>query len=275
MLFHTTLSLLLAGALCLIATASASDDHRKRMSAAAELGDTGALEKLIQEGADVNNPHWTLERAARRGHVDFVRMLLQNGADANPVNAERCTPLNSAIGRFCGHVTSDTRQRQRDYERIVELLIHHGADVNICCDAARSGPSSFVELLLRNGADVHATNSRGETALRGVAKSIRSPFKDYKYFGSRENDIEKARLLLRWGAAPSAAAWDAHAAWKASQRFWYGAISPYQSARTYAPDVIQQLEAEQLQCMVEYLCFDAFLQGLLPGTTGLANCLLS
>jgi len=56
-----------------------------------------------------------LHRAAERGHLDVVKLLLEHGADPNVQDDEGETPLHHAAA-------------WRDNVDIVRLLLEHGAD---------------------------------------------------------------------------------------------------------------------------------------------------
>jgi len=118
------------------------------------------LINLIEEGADIN---WkdskmegvtALHEAARRGNIEIVRYLLQNGADINSKNYNGLTPLH--IAAYCGE------------NIIVNTLISEGAKVNIKAkdnitplhSAASMGHQDTVELLIKNGAEVHTRSSK-------------------------------------------------------------------------------------------------------------------
>ncbi len=86
-------------------------------------------------GIDVNQKHYKatpLYNAASSGHVEIVRLLLENGANPNITSYDwEGTPLATA---------------------------------------ARSGNKLIVELLLKHGADTTIQDSKGETALDKAKK---------------------------------------------------------------------------------------------------------
>ena len=61
-------------------------------SLAAQKGHVDVVKVLIQNGADVNAveeyKETALHTAALNGHVDVAKVLIQNGADVNAVNQE-------------------------------------------------------------------------------------------------------------------------------------------------------------------------------------------
>ena len=74
---------------------------------AAWHGHVDVVKVLIQNGADVNavavNKWTALHFAAENGHVDVAKVLIQNGADVNAVHKDKRTALHIAAGSE-GHV---------------------------------------------------------------------------------------------------------------------------------------------------------------------------
>jgi ankyrin repeat protein len=95
------------------------------------------VELLIAKRADVNakNKHGEtpLWEAAARGNLEFLELLIANGADVNV--KDDClgdTPLHKAIWRG-DRITSDSRweeQAKEFFKKLLELLIAKGANVN-------------------------------------------------------------------------------------------------------------------------------------------------
>ena len=106
------------------------------LNSAARMGNTDAVQALIDAGANVDAKDeygWTaLMEAAARGHTATVQALLEGGADVNAKEKEGSTALMWAA--FWGH--TDT-----------------------------------VQALLDAGADINATNNEGETALAIAQKN--------------------------------------------------------------------------------------------------------
>ncbi len=136
--------------------------HGDGMSAlhwAAERGDAGLVEVLLEGGAKVDaatriGSHTPLHVAASAGRARVVTMLLEAGASATTaVTTSGATPLHLAAD--AGSVES------------IDALVAHGADVNakektwgqtpLILAAARNRVSA-IEALLRHGADPNATS---------------------------------------------------------------------------------------------------------------------
>ncbi|MFO0888670.1 MAG: acyltransferase family protein [Isosphaeraceae bacterium] len=88
--------------------------------AAVRLGDRAAVERRLQDGADVKavDPGLgvpPLAWAALRGDRDIAALLIDRGADVNARSGDGSTPLQSAA--FLGHAD------------VAELLVERGADV--------------------------------------------------------------------------------------------------------------------------------------------------
>jgi Ankyrin repeats (3 copies) len=100
--------------------------------------------------------------AARRGSIEWVRILLEGGVDPNYPIAD--TPLHAACvnSRPVRYATASDNAVCRTKVEIVRLLIEYGAHVNARNDAGMtplivatsSGSYEIVKLLLRAGADV-------------------------------------------------------------------------------------------------------------------------
>ena len=96
--------------------------------------------------------------AARNGHVELVRVLLEDGANVETVNNFQETALHRAT--YYGQL------------EVCRLLLDWGAKVDpldILRDtplyyAANKGNLSMVKLLVERGADVKLRNNKGQTA---------------------------------------------------------------------------------------------------------------
>ena len=77
-----------------------------------ELGyeaDAEEIESIVSDGGN-------LRQAARQGHWNVVKLLLEHGVDVNAPDKQNGYPLEAAA--LNGHLN------------IIELLLEHGADVN-------------------------------------------------------------------------------------------------------------------------------------------------
>jgi ankyrin repeat protein len=112
-------------------------------------GDRGALESLLETGADANaRDRWgatALYHAAAKGDEAAVHLLLAHGADVNKTSDVGNSPLMAAAGR--GHVA------------VVRLLLQHGTDPEVrnkwglgAADWARWAPEPAEVLALLHGA---------------------------------------------------------------------------------------------------------------------------
>ncbi len=138
---------------------------------AAAAGDTLRVRALLARGVSPNHPSdgrllpvLALHRAAERGHVEIVRLLLAARADVNAVDAPGDSPLHLAAR--AGHA------------EVARLLIAGGANasqiggegggVTPLHEAARSAAAGSLEvarLLLAHGASAGRRDSGGDTPL--------------------------------------------------------------------------------------------------------------
>jgi uncharacterized protein len=127
-----------------------TDDEQVQLSTAVEQGNTKEVKRLLDTGVKINEPvfAWTwLQIAANKGHLDVVKLLVENGADLNykhPIT--KMTALGLAA--VDGHTD------------IVQYLLAKGADPNIKLRGDVSlvrvvrdeGNTAMVDLLMKNGA---------------------------------------------------------------------------------------------------------------------------
>lgn len=254
-------------ALLLLASADAARAQaRPPLSEAAKNADRQAVQRLLEQGANVNSTegdgstalHW----AAYRDNVEIANLLLKAGAKVNAANDLGATPLWAAA--------------QNGSETMTGALLRAGADPNLALlagetplmVAARSGAAGVVSQLLAKGAKVNAAGTRGQTALMwavaqkhpDVVKLLLAAGADIKQkstslsqvmavsphgmlqynrtvpfgadtalmFAARVGDVESARLLLAAGADPN----DADAA---------GISATAMAAHAGFPDIVELL----------------------------------
>ncbi len=76
----------------------ATAQQNEKLVEACKTGDLAAAQKLVLEGADINQPGKSgpLFYAAHGGHIDLLKWLLENGAEADGLNSKKSTPLMAA-----------------------------------------------------------------------------------------------------------------------------------------------------------------------------------
>ncbi|KAI0116594.1 hypothetical protein F4776DRAFT_636324 [Hypoxylon sp. NC0597] len=172
---------------------TSSTDHdalRQALQKAAARGKLSLVRILLDHGAEVNsrrdNEVPALVKAAEGGHADVVAELLKRGADPNGRNRNGQTALFSAC--------------LKGYNKVVEILLLEGhANVEAQDKEGRS-PLLFLasekpgkgkwtietlKLLLSNGANLEVKDQIGRTPLLWAATN---------------NNVELARVLLENGA---------------------------------------------------------------------------
>ena len=136
---------------------------------AIENNDNAMMHLLAEFDVPVinNSPHRKslLIKAISEGNVEAIDFLLANGVNPN----ERCrfssyTPLFQVITA----IGLDSKMR----ERIIDKLVHNGADVNLFCEYGSPLLGSIIEKneectkqLLKLGADINAVSAHNNTAL--------------------------------------------------------------------------------------------------------------
>lgn len=134
---------------------------------AVEKGDGELLMNVIKSGANVNenkDGESPLFRAIWNGNVNFVKVLVDNGADVNRGNHINITPLH-----FVARV-SPKRVSFDDGLEMTKILIKNGADVNKP-DVSNCGPVfeavssknlAIAKLLIENGAVIDARSNKAK-----------------------------------------------------------------------------------------------------------------
>jgi len=129
-----------------------------RLLEATNNGDYQRVEKLLEEGADVNATNadgWItpLHIASFNGYTDIARILLQYGADIN-AEVRGWIPLEIAFARNHADLASFLNEASSSF-----------------FEAAKSGEEQLVKTLLKKGVSVNAEDAEGWTALHQVSVS--------------------------------------------------------------------------------------------------------
>ncbi|KAJ7434978.1 hypothetical protein FB451DRAFT_1379598 [Mycena latifolia] len=149
----------------------------RALSVASYYGHIDMVKLLIDEGADANalgggfaanigNP---LQIASLRGYASVVQLLIQEGADVNAHGG----PYRSAL----------LAASSKGHELVVRLLIERGADINLPTGrlgnalqvASALGYESVVKLLIQKGADVNIEGGWHGNALQAATSNGHKP----------------------------------------------------------------------------------------------------
>jgi ankyrin repeat protein len=98
---------------------------------AAEFGQTGAAQMLLEYGADVSlldaeNNAIALCWAAFFGRPEVVAVLLQAGSEPSQRNKHGLTPLGCALGGTQGRWRAFSNATIGDWRRAAEIILSHG-----------------------------------------------------------------------------------------------------------------------------------------------------
>lgn len=172
-----------------------TDDMPALLRAAAS-GDLDEVRRLLQTGADVNQPVdgigiTALMFAARRGDVEMVKLLLKAGANPNAaggvVHVGFFTPLVMAMN-----------PKNKNRLEVIDALVAGGAQLNppptfpeSPLDAAiNANDIEMIRALLKRGADVNWEDEVGHTALVTA-------------ISQGEQNVAIVKILLAAGADPN------------------------------------------------------------------------
>jgi len=142
---------------------STPDPQAVQLMNAIRTGDRGTLVRMLRDNPGIVNRKGKsgstpLMYAALYGDAEFLRLLLEKGADPNARNDANATALTYAV----------------DDEQKMRLLLDHGADPNaksedgqtpLLIAAWRPGAAPVVKLLLDHGANPSTRTPAGTTAL--------------------------------------------------------------------------------------------------------------
>ncbi len=135
---------------------------------AAKGGHVDVVKLLLEKGATAQEKNNALNGAAFSGQTAVVRFLLEQGADVNARDSYGGSPLYNAISAYLPFLES-----KYDPIETIRFLLDHGADVNIkqrhgwtpLMLAADVNRKDLVQMLLAKGAEVQETNHDNDSAL--------------------------------------------------------------------------------------------------------------
>ena len=146
------------------------DVTKNPLMLAVEVGDLRLVQKLVQEGIDVNMTTNTTNAtallvAAMRGNLPVVQYLLHHGAEKNKTDNDGVSPLYMAA--LNGHFA------------VVKYLVEQGVDTDKVRDngtsslliAAQNGHLEVVKCLLEQAADKDKVDNNGATPLFMAAQN--------------------------------------------------------------------------------------------------------
>lgn len=181
------------------------DEIRQFMDDAAE-GRHGSVAAALERGVDVNarNPAGgtALMIAAKRGHLETVRVLLEAGADPN-------LSLREVTYRAL-HTAA-----QEGHNQIVAQLLKYGADINATTQygetplisAAFYGRYSTVVLLLEHGADLRLRDIAAKLISRRITRRggfslVEPPPREDGHGRRRAGDSRSRNTLISLPVSP-------------------------------------------------------------------------
>ncbi|THZ22360.1 ankyrin [Aureobasidium pullulans] len=153
----------------------ARDKHNRQPIQYAAKTNEATVRALLDFKADVNvtGSDWPspIVYASSEANLQVLRLLLDGGADARSEDPEN--PGWTALHAACKRVDPDPA--------FAELLIVHGADVNIATTVSKTTPlhnavnsAAVVQLLLKMGACVDARDSENKTPLMCACETVAS-----------------------------------------------------------------------------------------------------
>jgi ankyrin repeat protein len=132
-------------------------------------GDLATVNSMIRRGAKINQVHpdktTALLEAAKAGHQDVVRVLLQHKAWPEFKDASGSTALSYAAERGHAGVVYELIQARADAET------YDGQGLTPLIKAARNGRVEVVRLLIGARVDVNRTDYAGISALEWARRN--------------------------------------------------------------------------------------------------------
>jgi ankyrin repeat protein len=163
---------------------NAADEHGWTPLLCATINNNLSIaQSLLDHGADVNEKLQgggrVLMDASHRDETSLVGLFLSKGAQVNTQNATGWSALDAACDADTG-VDVSGKLYPRGSAAVVQLLLNHGADINLPCRGTYSTAlmiavsnlnTAVVQSLLKGGADVNARNPSGLTPLMVVPRT--------------------------------------------------------------------------------------------------------
>jgi len=150
------------------------------------LADFNLSQIINLKNKQVNTP---LHEAIKKGNIEIIQTLMQDGTNLNTQNKIGDTPLHEAI--------------KNENIGIIQILLQHGSDPNIpnikgdtsLHEAIKKGNIVIVQILMQRGSDPDILNQMGNTPLHeaNVCYNIKEVRNNYK---------EIIRILINSGANP-------------------------------------------------------------------------
>jgi Ankyrin repeats (3 copies) len=188
---------------------SAPGDKAEALWEAARKGDATTVEKLLDQGVDVNTKYrygaTALSYACDRGNLEVVKVLLAHGADVNVEDTfYHATPLTWAASPAMG--------RKPQHAEIVRLLLDHGAKgkEDALMEAVSAPDVAMTKIILQHGSLPPNTLSDAlESAQKDAHQDIvvlleQAGAKPYPGFNMDESQLKRYAGTYRGtGATPA------------------------------------------------------------------------
>jgi len=180
------------------------------LHAATVGGHADVVEQLLTSGANVaisdDRGYAPIHIAAERAFDTIVQVLIDAGADTNALTKHHETPLNlicvgiAEVNQPIGRVDRRLVGNDESFVATVNLLLSHGANVNIqndagnspLCNACVSNSRDIAKILLDSGANVNHKTKSGCPLWTACHKS----------------NVDLVQLLLDRGADPNPTTWE-------------------------------------------------------------------
>lgn len=194
---------------------------------AAQGGYADILRLLITHRVELNMPcrannRYPIHQAAQSGHEKVVELLLQNGADPDPVDSSNVTPLWLASQGGSDEIVAMILERDSADKKIDLEVESEPAERRPLHQAAQGGHLKTTRLLLAKGAACDPVDSDGVTPLwsaaqNGNADLVRelleagakldvTPYKHNRqpiHQAAQGGHVEAVRVLLDAGVNPT------------------------------------------------------------------------